>query len=564
MDKGMYLVFKPSLKKESDRKAQLATIQASKALSDIVRTTLGPRSMLKMLLDPMGGIVITNDGNSILREIDVNNPGAKSLIELSRSLDEEVGDGTTSCVILCGELLSNCASLIKKEIHPTEIIQGLMEALDDALKALDNISIPVNINDHNKLLQIIQSSLSTKFSNRWGDLISKLALDSIFKLHKSTHNRTNGTNCTNGLNGVSDGLPDAVKPLDIKRLIKVEKIIGGYIEDSKVLDGVVVNKDVVHANMSRRIENPRILILDCTLEYKKGESQTMVDIYDESVWNKLLLQEETEIKQMCQYIINSNCNLVVTEKGVSDLAQHYLVKAGISCLRRVRKSDTNRISKACGATIVNRPEEITESDIGHRCKLFHVDKIGDEYYSFFDLCTDPKACSILLRGSSKDVLNEIERNLYDALSICRNIIYNCKLLPGGGATEVYISNFLNQQISRKVGLRRLSYECASKAFQVIPKTLAQNCGVNPSTALRAGNSCLKLMSDLLLMHGNGEVHMGINGETGQIINVVNHNLYDIFLVKSQIYKSSFESVSHCLLCLYVIEDRYNSEWDREA
>ncbi|UKJ89410.1 T-complex protein 1 chaperonin [Theileria orientalis] len=533
MQQPTVLVFKPSLKKETDRKAQLATIQASKALSEIVRTTLGPRSMLKMLLDPMGGIVITNDGNSILREIDVANPAAKSLIELSRSLDEEVGDGTTSCVVLCGQVLSNCTNLLKKEIHPTEIVKGLMDALEDSIKALEQIAIEVNPSDHDKLLQVVESCLGTKLSSRWGNLTSKLALESVLKLYhnsqKSSTSASNGTDGANGPAGVTTGY------LDVKRLIKIEKVPGGLLEDSKVLDGIVINKDVTHAGMSRRIVNPRVLILDCTLEYKKGESQTMVDITSEEAWNELLLQEESEIRQMCQHVIDSGCNVVITEKGVSDLAQHYLVKAGITCIRRVRKSDANRIAKCTGATVVNRPEEITKQDVGHSCRLFYVDKIGDEYYSYFVDCEKTKSCSIVLRGGSKDVLNEVERNMYDALNVCRNILTNCKLLPGGGATEIYVSNYLNRQIQLKSGLKRLSYESACKAFEIIPKTLAQNCGANP----------VRVISDLLSLHASGSHSMGIDGETGEIVDVVKKNLFDTFAVKEQVYKSAIESA--CML-----------------
>ncbi|GFE52924.1 CCT chaperonin gamma subunit [Babesia ovis] len=509
------LVFKPSLKKESDRKAQLATIQASRALSEVIRTTLGPRAMLKMMLDPMGGIVITNDGNAILREIDVANPAAKSLIELSRSQDEEVGDGTTSCVILSGQMLANSEPLLKREIHPSKIVEGYMEALEDALKVMDAIATKIDLNDEVAVKDVIQSSLETKFCNKWGDLIASLALNAVQKVKQTR--------------------PDGRTVIDIKRYAKVEKLPGGMPEDSIVLDGILINKDVTHPSMSRRIENPKVLILDCTLEYKKGESQTIVDISDEAGWAKLLEQEETEIFNMCQNIIQTGCNVCVTEKGVSDLAQHFLSKAGISCIRRIRKTDANRLARVTGATIVNRTEELLPSDVGTGCGLFEVKKIGDEYFSYFVKCKDPKACSIVLRGSSKDVLNEIERNLQDALNVCRNIMLEGKLLPGGGATEIEVACRLAEKLDSKAGLKRWSYRAAAKAFEVIPKTLAQNCGANP----------VRVITELTSLHAAGNVNAGLDGETGEICDTMKKKIFDTFAVKAQIFKSAIEAA--CML-----------------
>ncbi|GIX61837.1 CCT chaperonin gamma subunit [Babesia caballi] len=509
------LVFKPSLQKESDRKAQLATIQASRALSEVIRTTLGPRAMLKMMLDPMGGIVITNDGNAILREIDVSNPAAKSLIELSRSQDEEVGDGTTSCVILSGQMLANAEPLLKREMHPSKIVEGYMEALEDALEVMDAIATRVDLDDDEAVKSVIRSSLETKFSHKWGHLIASLALNAVKRV-KVTR-------------------PDGRNVIDVKRYAKVEKIPGGMPEDSVVLDGVLINKDVTHPNMARRIVNPRVLILDCTLEYKKGESQTIVDISDEAGWAKLLEQEETEIYNMCQNIIQTGCNVVVTEKGVSDLAQHFLSKAGISCIRRIRKTDANRLARVTGATIVNRTEELLPCDVGTECGLFEVRKIGDEYYSYFVNCADPKACSIVLRGSSKDVLNEIERNLQDAVNVCRNIMLEGKLLPGGGATEIEVSCRLAAKLDSKAGLKRWSYRAAAKAFEVIPKTLAQNCGANP----------VRVITELTSLHVAGKVNAGLNGETGEICDTMERKILDTYAVKAQVFKSAIEAT--CML-----------------
>merc|ERR1719247_1549730 len=319
------------------------------------------------------------------------------MIELSRAQEEEVGDGTTSVIVLAGEYLNRAEPLLERQIHPTVICNGYLKALDDAVSALDELAMPLDLNNRDMLAKIVESCTGTKFVARFSNLMVDLALTAVQTV-------------------VTDDM--GRKEIDIKRYAKVEKIPGGDMDDCRVLKGVMINKDVVHAKMRRRIEKPRILLLDCTLEYKKGESQTQIELSDEKAWEALLMEEENAIKEMCSDIIAVKPDLVVTEKGVSDLAQHYLQKANISVLRRVRKTDNNRVARASGATIVHRTSEIQEKDIGTGCGLFEVQKLGDEYFTWIVDCESPKACTILLRGASKDVLNEIERNLGDAITWC--------------------------------------------------------------------------------------------------------------------------------------------------
>lgn len=344
-------------KRESGRSAQLQNIQAAKAVSDIIRTTLGPRSMLKMLLDPMGGIVMTNDGNCILREVDVSHPAAKSMIELSRAQEEEVGDGTTSVIILSGEILALAAPLLERNFHPTIIISGYCKALQMALDTCKKICRTIDIKNTEELRSIVTSAIGTKFSSRWGNQMVDIAIKAVLKVVTQRGDYTE---------------------VDVKRYVRIEKIPGGELGDCQVLDGVMFNKDVTHSKMRRRIENPRILLLDCPLEYKKGESTTNVEIMNEDDFNSLLRQEEEYIETICAQIVAFKPDVVITEKGVSDLAQHYFLKAGITAFRRLRKTDQNRVARATGATIVNRPDEIQETDIGTGCGLFEVRKIGDE------------------------------------------------------------------------------------------------------------------------------------------------------------------------------------------
>lgn len=506
-------VLTASAKREHGKKAQFANILAAKAVADIIRTTLGPRSMLKMLLDPNGSIVLTNDGNAILREVDVSHPAAKSIIELSRTQDEEVGDGTTSVIILAGELLHVAEPLLEKNIHPTVIVRGYVKALEDAVKIIDEIAFPIDVNDREQLMKIVNSCIGTKFTHRFGTLIAELALDSVQTVAVDVGNNQ--------------------REIDIKKYAKVEKIPGGAIEDSRVLSGVMFQKDVVSpGRMRRKIHNPRILLLDCPLEYKKGENQTNVELSREEDWAALLKQEEEYIERICGEIVAHKPDVVITEKGLSDLAAHYLTKAGISAIRRIRKTDNNRIARACGATIVYRPEEIRQSDIGTKAGLFEVRKIGDEFFCFIVDCQEPKACSIVLRGASKDVLNEVERNLQDAMEVARNVCLDPRLVPGGGAVEMAVSRGLTEKASSVEGVESTAYKAVAAALEVIPRTLAQNCGAN----------VIRTLTKLRAKHAESpDCTFGIDGNSGNICDMKDLGIWEPYAVKTQTIKTAIEA-----------------------
>ncbi|KAI1616775.1 chaperonin Cpn60/TCP-1 family [Exophiala viscosa] len=515
------------------RKAQISNITAAKTVADIIRSCLGPKAMLKMLLDPMGGIVLTNDGHAILREIEVAHPAAKSMIELSRTQDEEVGDGTTTVIILAGEMLAQALPQLERNIHPVVIIQAFKKALADALAIVEEISMPVDVSNDKAMISLIESSIGTKTISTHSELMCSLALKAVrtVSLEQSffSNPQTNGV-----AKSVSPNAPKA-QEVDIKRYARIEKIPGGEIEDSCVLDGVMLNKDITHASMRRRIENPRIVLLDCTLEYKKGESQTNVEITDEESWNKILQIEEEQVKKMCDAILAVKPTLVITEKGVSDLAQHYFVKAGVTALRRVRKSDNNRIARATGATIVNRVDDLQEADVGTGCGLFEIEKIGDEYFTFLTKCKNPKACTILLRGPSKDILNEIDRNLQDAMSVARNVIFHPRLAPGGGATEMAVSVRLAQKSKSVEGVMQWPYRAVAEAMEVIPRTLIQNAGASP----------IRILTNLRAKHAEGKSTFGIDGDTGNVVDMKEYGVWEPQAVKTQSIKTAVESA--CLL-----------------
>ena len=351
--------------------------------------------------------------------------------------DEEVGDGTTSVIIMTGELMVAARPFMEMNLHPTVVVSAYYKALEFAKKVLNDIAKPIDTSKDEEVLVALASCIGTKFASRWGKMISNLTIKATKTIiREGARNKLN---------------------LEIKRYARIEKIPGGTLDDSEVLDGVMVNKDITHPKMRRNIKNPRIILLDCPLEYKKGESQTNMELKDENAMCDALEQEQQEIAFMCNDILKWKPDIVITEKGVSDLAQHFLLKGNVSCIRRIRKTDNVRIARVSGAKIVNRPEEIQESDVGTECGLFDIRKIGDDYFSFFVDCKAPTACSIILRGASKDVLNEMERNLHDCLGVSKNIYTDSRLVPGGGAAEMEISARLNEEANKYEGVEQLPF-----------------------------------------------------------------------------------------------------------
>lgn len=400
---------------------------------------------------------------------------------------------------------------LARSMHPTVIVAAYRQALDAAKEICDGLAVEIDPANREEMLGLVRACIGTKFASRYGDLMCELALDAVAKV------------------AVDDG---GRKDIDTKRYARVEKIPGGEIEESRVLNGVMINKDVTHPKMKRRIENPRIVLLDCPLEYKKAESQTNIEMTREEDFEAYLKQEEEFIRKACADIIAVRPDIVITEKGVSDLASHFFVKAGITALRRARKADNNRIARAVGATVVSRTEELTEADVGTGCGLFDIRKFGDEYFAFFEDCRSPKACTILLRGGSKDVLNEMERNLQDAMLVARNVYLEPKLLPGGGATEMAISVGLAERAKSIEGVEQWPFRAVGQALDVIPRTIAQNCGadtVRVITELRA-----------LKAHGANPT-MGIDGNSGLIADMSGIGVWDPYTVKMQTFKTAIES-----------------------
>jgi len=489
--------------------------------------------MLKMLLDPMGSIVLTNDGHCILREVDVSHPAAKSMIELSRATDEEVGDGTTSVIVLSAEVLQQAEPFLRQNVHPTVLVQAYSRALQVAVEIMEKNAIDVTVTKDEALMKkLVESSLSTKFSSRWNDKMVEMALQAVLTVAQHRNHQESVP--------INAAFQMAETEVDLKRYAKVEKIPGGEMDDCCVLQGVMFQKDTVNSTMRRRIENPRILLLDCPLEYKKGESQTNMEVSQEQDWNALLKLEEDYVANMCAEIIAHKPDIVITEKGVSDLAQHYLTKAGITAFRRLRKTDNNRVARAVKATIVSRTDEIAESDIGTDCGLFEMKQIGADPFVYLTACHGPAACTIVLRGGSKDVLNEIERNLTDAMQVVRNVVYQPKLVPGGGAIEMAVAVGLKKYAQQHVkGIQQAPFMAVGEAMEAIPRTLAQNCGVSvirTITQLRAKHA------ESTVAAGSDECNSwGINGITGELVDMKEYGVWEPLSVKIQTIKTAVES-----------------------
>lgn len=509
---------------ETGNRALISTIQASKTVSDVVRTCLGPRAMLKMLLDPMGGITLTNDGNAILREIDVSHPAAKALIDMSRTQDDEVGDGTTSVVILAGEVLFSLSqfvshqqqkeSQLRQSYHPIALIAAVRKALEEAVSEVERCGRKIDTKDDNQVLQLLSATLGTKVTREWSSRLCQVALEAVRYTASSD--------------------------LDVKRNVRIEKVPGGEISESQVFDGIVlVGKDVLHSGMRRRIEQPRILLLDAPLEYRKGESQTAMELTDGGSWKGALEAEEQQIREWCDRIVSLKPDVVVCEKGISDLAQHFLVRNGISAIRRLKKTDNQRLSRVSGAKIVSKIEEIKESDIGTRCGLFQVSKIGDEWFAHFIRCKSPGACTVMLRGPSKEVLSEVERNLQDAICVARNLLRFPRICPGGGSIEMAVANRLTAVANGTVdGIQRLPLLAVASAFEAIPRVLLQNCGADVIRSMTKLRSLYQEASPT-------SKQWAIDGKTGVLVEVDDLCVWEPAMVKIQTFRSALETV--CML-----------------
>jgi T-complex protein 1 subunit gamma len=487
------------------------SFEVANTISSLLKTTLGPRSMLKMILDNQGRVIITNDGNCILREIDLKNPIAKSLIELSGTQDGEVGDGTTTVVILASELLKMAGILVRKNFNPNVIINCYLKVLEESVFFMkNNISFSSKNNRNEELVKAILTAIGTKLVGRFSRLICELTLKAIQFLKEDS----------------------ILKPIDY---FKIQKIPIYNIQKSKIIPGVIISKDVSHPKMRKKILNPKILLLDCEIEYKKGETRSNLEISKGEQWEKLMKAEEDYEIYICNIIRKFNPNLIFTEKNVSDIALHYFYKSNISVIRRIKRSDNNKLSKMLGINIVSCVEKIEFSDIGE-AKKFSVKKIGDEYYSYIIGFKYSNYKTILLFAPSKDILDEMERNLQDGIAVANVTKFFPGLIPGGGASELSVSKILCEKSKNFRNYNFYLYKAIAETLEIIPRILIENCGVQ----------VVQRIVTMKNYHQKGFYFIGIEGRGGNIIDTRKIGIFEVLEIKIHAYKLAFENASMLL------------------
>ena len=504
------IILKEGSSQTKGKEAQKNNIMAAKIIADIVKSSLGPRGMDKMLVDGMGDVTITNDGATILKELDVQHPAAKMMVEISKTTDQEVGDGTTSSVILAGALLESAEELISKEVHPTIIVDGYRKALIQALKILSNVSIKVKPTDKDWLIKIANTSMLTKLVGKESNFLSGIIVDALIQVSEK------------------DGEGYKVN-LDN---IKVEKKPGKSIKDTSLIQGIVLDKEVVHSSMPNSIKNGKIVLLNSALEIEKPEFDAKINISDPNQMKAFMDEENRLIKGMVDKIIQTGANTLICQKGIDDIAQHYLAKANILAVRRVKQSDMEKLAKATGGRIVANVEEITKSDLGN-AGLVEQRSIEDDKWVYVEKAKNPKAVTLLIRGGTQRIVDEAERSMHDALSVVKDVIEKPEVVAGGGAPEAYISFELGKWSNKLSGREQLAVRKFAEALEAIPITLAENAGLDP----------IDIKVELKSALSKGDTQSGIGVLEGGIKNMMDLNVFEPTAVKEQIIKSATEVAS---------------------
>lgn len=508
------VLLKEDTTETKDKDAQRNNITAAKLVAEVVRSSLGPRGMDKMLVDPMGDVTITNDGATILKEIDVQHPAAKMMVEVSKSVDNEVGDGTTSSVVMAGSLLEKAEELIDRDVHPSIIVDGYKKCSSKAKEILHDISILVKPSDRDILNKISSTSMSSKMVSANSRHLSEIVVESIL--------------------AAADEIDGKIK-VDIDN-IKVDKKPGGSIDDTSLIKGVILDKEVVHAGMPKRMQESRIVLINSPLEIEKPEFDAKISISSPNQMKSFLDEENNILKSMVDKIASSGANVLICQKGIDDVAQHYLTKANIMAVRRVKESDMAKLARACGARIVTNVDELTENDLGYS-KLVEERKVENDKWVFIEECKNPKAVSILVRGGSQRVVDEAERSIHDALMCVKDVIEYPYIVTGGGAPESVVAQKLREWAGSLPGREQLAAEKFADAVESIPLTLAKNAGLDVI------DTQVHLRSKVSNSH---KPKFGIDVSKGQIADMTLKNVYEPLLVKENVLNAATETASMIL------------------
>jgi thermosome len=505
------LLLKEGTKRERGRDAQHNNIMAAVAIAEAIRTALGPKGQDKMLVDSFGDVTITNDGATILKEIDVEHPAAKMIVEVAKTQDDEVGDGTTSAVVLAGELLKQAENLIDQKIHPTVIVEGYRKATEKALSALDSIAL--DDSSQVMLKKVAMTSMQSKVVSEFRKFLSDLAVKAIDRI-------------TDTIDGTQEADIDNVK---------VEKKQGGTIRDTVFIEGIVLDKEIVHPGMAISVENPKIALIQSAFEVEKTEFTAKIDIREVSQMQAFLDEEERMLREMVAKIKKTGANGVLCQKGIDDVAQHFMAQDGIVAVRRIKESDMEKLARATGGKLISNLDDLSKKDLG-TAKLLEERKIADDKMVFVEGCKNPKAVSILLRGSTDLIIDEADRALHDALCVIRNVVEDGRVVAGGGAPEIQVAKELQEYAESLPGREQLAVIAFAEAMEIIPKTLAENAGLDP----------IDIIADLKTRHEKGEVSAGVDGIKGKVSDLAKANVWEPLVVKRQAVKSASE-VSQMLL-----------------
>lgn len=495
------------------RDAQRNNIMAAKAVAETIRTTLGPRGMDKMLVDDLGDIVITNDGATIVEEMNVEHPAAKMVVEVAKTQDEEVGDGTTTAVILTGELLANAEKLLDKGIHSSVIVRGYRMAATKAQQILEDIGKKVSLKDDKLLTEIAITAMTGKGAEASKETLAGLSMKAIKQVAEEE---------------------DGEISVDMDN-VKVEKKEGGSSTDSELIQGVIIDKERVHSGMPRKLENGKIALLDAAIEIKGTETDAKIQITDPSQLQAFITQEENLLKGMIETIAKTGANAVFCQKGIDDLAQHFLSKKGIFAVRRVKKSDMDKLSKATGGTIVTNLKDLSSSDLGY-AKTIEEKKISGDEMTFVSGCKNPKSVSLLIRGGTEHVVEEVERAVNDALGGVAAAVEIGLVVPGGGAPEIELARRLREYADTVGGREQLAIGAFAEAVELIPRTLAESAGLD----------AIDILVELRARHEKGETDAGVMVLDGGVGDMWKKGIIEPLKIKTQAVKSASEATEMIL------------------
>jgi archaeal chaperonin len=507
------LILKEGASQTKGRDAQKNNITAAKLIAEVVRSSLGPRGMDKMLVDTLGDVTITNDGATILKEIDVQHPAAKMMVEISKATDNEVGDGTTSVVVLAGALIEKAEELIAKDVHPTIIVDGYRKSAMKAIEVFNHIAMKVNGSDRELLTKIAKTSMQTKLISKEATEIAQIVVNSILQVSEKT---------------------DSHYKVDIDD-IKVEKKAGGSLRDTKLIKGIVLDKEVVHGGMPKRVEKAKIALINSALEIEKTEFDAKINISSPDQMNMFIEEENKMLKGMVDKIIAAGANVVVCQKGIDDIAQHYLAKANILTVRRVKESDMTKLARATGARVVNNLDDLMDKDLG-AADLVEERKVETDKWVFVEGAKHPKSVTILIRGGSQRVVDEAERSIHDALMVTKDVLEKPAVVAGGGAPEVHVASKLSEWASTLSGREQLAAQKFAEALESIPLTLAENAGMDP----------IDTMTDLRSKQSKGSKWTGVDVRNTKIADMSKLDILEPLSVKEQIIKSATEVASMIL------------------